>query len=69
VGQASTYNYRVDLTDNGEPGAGADKYRIRLSTGYDSGEQTLAGGTSRCTEWTSKPAYGEGPLRRALCFQ
>jgi hypothetical protein len=44
INGSGSYNYRIDLTDNGEPGAGADKYRIRLSTGYDSGEQTLAGG-------------------------
>lgn len=37
-------NYRIDVSDNGEPGAGSDTYRIRLSTGYDSGEQTLVGG-------------------------
>ena len=36
-------DYRIDVTDQGEPG-GADTYRIRLSDGYDSGEQTLAGG-------------------------
>ena len=44
INGSGSYNYRIDLTDNGEPGAGADKYRIRLSTGYDSGERTLAGG-------------------------
>lgn len=44
INGSGSYDFRVDLTDNGEPGAGADKYRIRLSTGYDSGEQTLAGG-------------------------
>ncbi|MET0713440.1 MAG: post-COAP-1 domain-containing protein [Mycetocola sp.] len=36
--------YRIDLTDNGKPGVGNDTYRIRLSTGYDSGIQTLTGG-------------------------
>jgi Thrombospondin type 3 repeat len=35
--------FRVDVTDTGEPGD-ADTYRIRLSNGYDSGERTLAGG-------------------------
>ena len=44
INGSGSYDYRIDLTDNGEPGAGADKYRIRLSTGYDSGEQVLAGG-------------------------
>jgi hypothetical protein len=32
------------VQDNAEPGTGADKYEIRLSTGYDSGLQTLQGG-------------------------
>jgi hypothetical protein len=36
-------DYRIDVTDNGEPGS-SDTYRIQLSNGYDSGEQTLAGG-------------------------
>ena len=44
INGSGSFNYRIDLTDNAEPGAGADKYRIRLSTGYDSGEQTLVGG-------------------------
>jgi hypothetical protein len=35
--------YRLDLVDNGEPGR-KDTYRLRLSNGYDSGVQTLAGG-------------------------
>lgn len=35
--------YRIDVTDSGEPGD-ADTYRIRLSNGYDSGERTLTGG-------------------------
>jgi Bacterial Ig-like domain (group 1) len=41
---AGSVGYRIDLGDNGEPGVGTDTYRIRLSTGYDSGTQTLAGG-------------------------
>jgi hypothetical protein len=40
---AGTYDYRIDLKDLGEPGS-SDAYRIRLSNGYDSGEQTLGGG-------------------------
>ena len=36
-------DYRIDVTDNGEPGR-SDTYEIRLSNGYDSGVQTLAGG-------------------------
>ena len=35
--------YRIDLTDDGEPGT-TDTYRIRLSSGYDSGEHKLLGG-------------------------
>jgi protocatechuate 3,4-dioxygenase beta subunit len=44
INGGGSYSYRIDLTDNNEPGVGYDKYRIRLSTGYDSGEQTLIGG-------------------------
>lgn len=38
-----SFDYQIDLQDLGEPGT-ADTYRIRLSNGYDSGEQTLVGG-------------------------
>ena len=44
INGSGSVNFRIDVTDNGEPGAGSDTYRIRLSTGYDSGEQTLTGG-------------------------
>ncbi|MFY9580479.1 MAG: Ig-like domain-containing protein [Gaiellaceae bacterium] len=44
INGSGSYNYRIDLTDNGEPGIRADRYRIRLATGYDSGERILAGG-------------------------
>ena len=44
INGSGSVNYRIDMTDNGEPGAGSDTYRIRLSSGYDSGEQTLIGG-------------------------
>jgi hypothetical protein len=43
VDGAGTYDYRIDLEDLGEPGS-SDTYRIRLSNGYDSGEQTLKRG-------------------------
>jgi len=32
------------VKDAAEPGVGQDRYRILLSTGYDSGEHTLEGG-------------------------
>jgi hypothetical protein len=38
-----SFNYRIDLRDLGEPGVN-DRYRIRLSNGYDSGDQQLNGG-------------------------
>jgi hypothetical protein len=34
------YDFRIDLQDLAEPGS-ADTYRLRLSNGYDSGEQVL----------------------------
>jgi CSLREA domain-containing protein len=37
---AGTFDYRIDLKDLSEPGT-SDTYRIRLSDGYDSGEQVL----------------------------
>ena len=44
VNGSGSFDYRIDVTDNAEPGAGTDTYRIRLSNGYDSGTQTLEGG-------------------------
>ena len=44
INGSGTFDYRIDVTDNGEPGAGSDTYRIRLSNGYDSGVRTLTGG-------------------------
>ncbi|MEP6640011.1 MAG: post-COAP-1 domain-containing protein [Chloroflexota bacterium] len=43
VDGAGAVDFRIDVQDLGEPGT-SDTYRIRLSTGYDSGEQVLAGG-------------------------
>jgi hypothetical protein len=43
VNGSGTFDYRLDLNDMGEPGD-LDMYRIRLSSGYDSGEQILEGG-------------------------
>jgi len=39
VNGSGSFDYRIDVTDNAEPGAGTDTYRIRLSNGYDSGTQ------------------------------
>jgi Bacterial Ig-like domain (group 1) len=43
VDGTGSVDYRIDVTDAGEPGS-SDTYEIRLSDGYDSGVQTLAGG-------------------------
>jgi hypothetical protein len=43
VNGGGTFNFRIDVADNGEPGR-SDTYRIRLSNGYDSGVQTLSAG-------------------------
>jgi Mg-chelatase subunit ChlD len=43
VDGSGSFQYRIDITDNGEPGRD-DTYRIRLSNGYDSGVQTLSAG-------------------------
>jgi hypothetical protein len=40
---AGSFDFRIDVQDLGEPGS-TDTYRIRLSTGYDSGEQVIVGG-------------------------
>jgi Bacterial Ig-like domain (group 1) len=36
--------FRIDVTDNGEPGRGHDRFQLRLSNGHDSGAQILRGG-------------------------
>jgi hypothetical protein len=38
-----SYDFRIDVKDLGEPGK-TDRYRIRLSNGYDSGDQQLVSG-------------------------
>lgn len=43
VNGSGSVNYRIDVRDLGEPGTN-DRYRIRLGTGYDSGDQQLIGG-------------------------
>ena len=40
---AGSVDYRIDVQDLGEPGT-SDTYRLRLSTGYDSGVQVIVGG-------------------------
>jgi Big-like domain-containing protein len=44
INGSGVHNFRIDVQDLGEPGKGKDTYRIRLDTGYDSGEHTLRGG-------------------------
>ena len=41
---AGVHNFRIDVQDNGEPGKFIDHYRMRLDTGYDSGDHILRGG-------------------------
>ena len=43
INGAGSFVYRIDLKDLGEPGT-TDTYRIRLITGYDSGEHVISGG-------------------------
>jgi Bacterial Ig-like domain (group 1) len=43
INGAGVYDFRIDLVDSGEPGT-SDTYRLRLSSGYDSGTQVLVGG-------------------------
>jgi hypothetical protein len=41
---SGSFQYRIDVDDNGEPGRGRDTYHIQLSNGYDSGVKTLQAG-------------------------
>ena len=43
INGAGSFDFRIDVQDLGEPGS-SDTYRLRLSTGYDTGEQVLVGG-------------------------
>jgi hypothetical protein len=43
VDGSGPFVYRIDVVDNGEPGT-SDRYQLRLSNGYDSGNQQLEGG-------------------------
>ena len=43
VDGSGSFDFRIDVEDPGEPGS-SDTYRIRVSNGYDSGEQVLEGG-------------------------
>ena len=43
INGAGSFVYRIDVKDLGEPGK-TDTYRIRLITGYDSGEHVIRGG-------------------------
>jgi hypothetical protein len=44
INGSGVHNFRIDVQDLGEPGTGRDHYRIRLDTGYDSGDHILRGG-------------------------
>jgi hypothetical protein len=56
---AGSVDYRIDVTDNGEPGR-TDTYQIRLSNGYDSGVQTLVGGNVQIHKASGGPAAAAG---------
>ena len=43
VDGGGSYVFGIDVKDLGEPGTN-DRYRLRLSNGYDSGDQELVGG-------------------------
>jgi hypothetical protein len=43
VDGSGSVGYEIDVQDNGEPGKN-DRYRIRLSNGYDSGDHKLDAG-------------------------
>ena len=57
---SGSFDFRIDVKDLGEPGT-SDTYRMRLSNGYDSGEQVLSGGNvqihsgAKAARVTSKP--------------
>ena len=44
VNGSGRFNYRIQVTDLGQPGRGTDTYGILLSNGYNSGQQILQGG-------------------------
>jgi beta-propeller repeat-containing protein len=44
INGAGSFNYRIRVQDNGEPGVGHDRYGILLSNGYNSGDQVLVVG-------------------------
>jgi hypothetical protein len=43
-GSSFNVTFRVRMEDNGEPGAGVDRFGVRLSTGYDQSTRVLQGG-------------------------
>jgi Bacterial Ig-like domain (group 1) len=43
INGSGSFDFRIDVQDLGEPGQN-DRYRIRLSNGYDSGDQQLRSG-------------------------
>lgn len=51
VNGTGAHDFAMFVSDLAQPGAGADKYRLLLETGYDSGEQTLATGDLQIITW------------------
>jgi hypothetical protein len=44
VDGSGSYFYRIKVEDNGEGGAGVDRYEILVANGYYSGDHLLEGG-------------------------
>jgi hypothetical protein len=44
INGSGSYDFVVDVDDLGEPGIGADKFGIQVSTGYTGGPSKLSGG-------------------------
>lgn len=57
VNGISGYTFRVDMEDNGEPGKGADRFRIRLSgpASYESNAFAANGGLLTAGTTASPP--------------
>jgi hypothetical protein len=49
VDGSGSFDYRIHVRDNGQPGKGVDQYEIEVSNGYGSGLQTLKAGNIKIT--------------------